>query len=123
MELYDLDFLVDVLCKVSVRFRRLATDYSLWKGIEGTRTGHVVIAADGDPGKAEFVVQECLNSDTRGFLMYGTLDDFFPVLTSPRYAEYINPTARFPNLKLSEVNHTMERIKWTDSSSDDEKEA
>ena len=29
---YNHNFLVDVLCKVSVRFRRLATDFSLWKG-------------------------------------------------------------------------------------------
>ena len=29
------------------------------------------------------------------------LDDLYPVLTSPRYAEYINPTVRFPSLKIS----------------------
>ena len=90
---YCLDFLIDVLCQVSIRFRRLAADYSLWKGL-------VVIRADGDPRRAEFVVQKCLNSGTRAFYMHGNLDDYFDVLTCPRYAEHINPTKRFPNLKL-----------------------
>ena len=95
-EIYlDHDILVDVLCKVSVKFKQLATDYSLWKGI-------VVIGAAKNPRRAEFVVQKCLNSGTKTFVMCGeNLDDLYPVLTSPRYAEYINPTKRFPNLKIS----------------------
>ena len=94
-EIYlDHDILVDVLCKVSVKFKQLATDYSLWKGI-------VVIGAAKNPRRAEFVVQECLNSGTKKFVMCGNMDDLYPVLTSPRYAEYINPTKRFPNLKIS----------------------
>ena len=111
----DHNFLADILCKVSVRFRRLATDYSLWKGF-------VVIWADKNPRKAEFVVQECLNSGTRDFMIVGDLPDFFEVLSSPRYARYINPTARFPNMKLLELDETL--VMWSDdSSSDDEKDA
>ena len=90
----EYDVLVDLLCKVSVRFKRLATDYSLWKG-------HVLIEAAKNPRRAEFVVQECLNSGTKKFEIFGNMDDFYPVLTSPRYAEFINPTKRFPNLKVS----------------------
>ena len=48
--------------QVSVRFRRLATDCSLWKG-------SVWIHPRGDPGKVEFVVQKCLNSGTREFVL------------------------------------------------------
>ena len=33
---YDQDFLVDVLCKVSAQFKRVATDSSLWKGCVNT---------------------------------------------------------------------------------------
>ena len=109
------DYLVDVLCMVSVRFRRLATDYSLWEGYAG-------IGADKNPRKAEFVVQECLNRGTRVFSMFGTVAEFLPVLTSPRYAEYINPTTRFPNLKLSGRSEpdTTDFIEWIDNSSSDD---
>ena len=120
----DLDFLVDVISKVSVRFRRLATDNSLWKG-------YVVINADKNPRKAEFVVQECLHSGTRDFLIVGDLADFYEVLTSPRYARFINPTARLPNWKLLDMDDS--HISWyndqaiessdNESSSGDEKEA
>ena len=108
----DHDFLADVLCKVSVRFRKLATDYSLWKG-------YVMIGADKNPRKAEFVVQECLNSGTRDFLICGDLIDFFEVLTSPRYARYINPTVRFPNLKLIETCSDL--VAWSTDPDNDEK--
>ena len=49
---------------MSVRFRRLATDYSLWKGC-------VVIDPHDDLRKAEFVARECLNSGTGFFVMTG----------------------------------------------------
>ena len=62
-EFYCHDYLVDVLCNVSFRSRRLASDYSLWQG-------HVVIHADSDPRRTELVVQECLNSGTRAFHIY-----------------------------------------------------
>ena len=95
-----------------MQFRQLATDYTLWMG-------GVVIRAANNPRKAEFVVQECLNSGTREFSVYGRPR---PPYVSPRYAGYPNPTTRFPNLKLSFVgSHSIE---WIDgSNSDGEKEA
>ena len=69
---YDHDFLVDVLCKVSVQFKRVATDSSLWKGCVniwmqngsayGTGWGYGV-------GKDDFVVEECVNIGTREITM------------------------------------------------------
>ena len=62
---YDHDFLVDVLRKVSSRFKRMATDSSLW-------TGSVKIWMDnGDAwvGKARFVVKRCVNIGTREITM------------------------------------------------------
>ena len=115
------DVLVDLLCKVSARFKRLATDYSLWKGI-------VQISAAKNPRRAEFVVQECLNSGTKTFVLFGeNLDELYPVLTSPRYAEYINPSKRFPKLKISKpvghdcFNAGLSNLEWYDESiSEDE---
>merc|ERR1712024_301315 len=95
------DFLVDVLCKVSVRFRRLATDCSLWKG-------SVWIHPRGDPGKVEFVVQKCLNSGTREFVLSedepsaenAHLDP--PCYLCRRHGTrgLENETERFPNMRL-----------------------
>ena len=86
----------------------MATEHVLWEGF-------VVIILDNSPGKAEFVVQECLNSGTRDFLIvFGDITQFFDVLTSPRYAEYINPTTRFPKLKVSEIDSDSEYqyVRW-----------
>ena len=118
-ETYNHDVLVDVLWNVSPRFKRLATDRSLWEGV-------VSIKAAKNPRRAEFIVQECLNSGTHTFVMCAeNLDDLYPVLTSPRYAEYINPTKRFPNLKISKPVGDDEsigfEIAWYDESiSEDE---
>ena len=82
---YDHDFLLDVICKLSVRFKRLATDSSMWRG-------HVGICTDGGLyWKAEFVVQECLNEGTEEFTVLG--DD-------RQVVEMVDPTTKFPNLKL-----------------------
>ena len=102
---YNFDFLADVLCKVSKRFKRVATDRSLWEG-------YVVINADKSPEKVEFVVQECLNNDTEEFLVSGDLAEFFPVMNSPRYAQYINPTIKFHNLRLDKIR--PDYISWMD---------
>ena len=91
---YDRDWLVDVLCKVSLRFKGLATDRSLW-------AWYAEIRADNNPERLEFVVQECLNSRTKGFTLVGGLHELYPVLSSPRFDQHINPTTRFPNWKLS----------------------
>ena len=63
------------MSQVSVRFRRLATaDYSLWKGC--------VVIYPNRPVKAKFVVQKCLNSGTREFVMEGSRSDRRQVLIS-----------------------------------------
>ena len=103
---YQHDFLVDVISKVSIRFKRLATDSTLWGDI-------VMINADKNPGKAKFVVQECINSNTRDFHLYGDVADYFDVLTSPRYADVINPTTRFPQMILEEKG--SECIRWSNA--------
>ena len=118
---YHHDILVDVLCKVSIRFKRLATDYSLWEGI-------VVIGAKKNPRRAEFIVQKCLNSGTKTFLVYGNFAELYPVLTSPRFDRYINPTKRFPSLKLSPIDSHPDDydddlvIEWIDDSISDDEE-
>ena len=76
---YYHNFLVDVLHKVSPRFKRLVTDRSLWDGF-------VQINADKNPEKFELVVQECLNSGTVQFIVCGNLEELWPVLTSPRHS-------------------------------------
>ena len=72
---YDHDFLVDVLCRVSRRFKELATDSSLWKGrvwiskfsVYNERRACAYEAGwEYGRGKDRFVVEECLNSGTRG---------------------------------------------------------
>ena len=72
---YDHDFLVDVLCRVSLRFKKLATDSSLWKGrvwiskfsVYNERRACAYEAGwEYGRGKDRFVVEECLNIGTRG---------------------------------------------------------
>ena len=77
-----------------------------------------MIGADKNPGKADFVVQECLNSGTRALTIFGQPR---PPYVSPRYAGYVNPTTRLLNLKLSVVG--TRAIQWIDDfRSDDEQE-
>ena len=97
------EYLVDVLCKVSLRFERLATDYTLW-----ARPWSITVCARGDPERVEFIVQKCLNSGSGGMRLIGNLQNLYPVLTSPRYNEYINPTSRFPNWKFKVVPRSNE---------------
>ena len=94
---YNHDFLVDVLCKVSRRFQKLATDYSLWKG-------HVYVSISDkeeyDARKDEFVVNLCLNSGTTKLSFYiRVLQD------SENYeaCRLASPSWRFPNLQLRHV--------------------
>ena len=53
---YDHDFLVDVLCRVSRRFKRLATDSSLWKG-------RISIKASQED--VSFAISHCIHSGTK----------------------------------------------------------
>ena len=99
-----IDYLVDVLCMVSLRFKRLATDYTLW-----ARPWSIMVAARRDPERVEFIVQKCLNSGSRGMRLMGSLQELYPVLTSPRYSQYINPNARFPSWKFEVVRWSEQR--------------
>ena len=99
-EKYNHGFIVRVLSKVSIRFRQLATNYSLWKGV-------VVI----DPccptcfntSEWEYVVQECLNNGTRRF-----------VVDPEWYIKWAHtdPTTRFPKLKLHRENESDSDAEW-----------
>merc|ERR1712039_578691 len=77
---------------------RVATDCSFWQG-------KVEFLNPTDPRKIEFVVQRCLNPGTREFILCyegrNKCDLLYDLLTCPRYAEFINPTKRFPNLRLA----------------------
>ena len=56
--------------------------------------------------------------------MAGDIAEFYPVLTSPRFDRYINPTRRFPNLKLLtiEQGHDWIDLDWIDDSISDAEE-
>merc|ERR1712154_555960 len=102
--------LLHIICKVSTRFKRLATDYSFWQG-------KVEFINPSDPRKIEFVVQQCLNQGTREFFLCyegeNMCDLLYDLLTCPRYAEFINPTKKFPNLILTRpIQHDC--LYWTD---------
>ena len=105
-EKYNHDFLVDVLCRVSLRFRRLARESSLWKGC-------VVIHPGVCPKKAEFVVEECLNSGTTTFDMIGYHKGLHAIRD-------VDPTIRFPNLKLAVLGSTFKTYHRHDAGSDDD---
>ena len=81
----DHDFLLDVLCKVSVRFRRLATDSSLWRDsvritirfipqytaeMRGTSSvPYFRREMHADFSKVDFMIRECLNDETKELKM------------------------------------------------------
>jgi len=95
------------LSDVSLRFERLASDSSLWKG-------HVTILGYLDPWTVEFVVQQCLHSGTYWFEIEGNLQALYPILTNPRYAHYIDPTARHPHLKRDLYVDNNYGLNWVD---------
>ena len=70
---YNHGFIVRVLSKVSIRFRQLATNYSLWEGA-------VVInpcwPTCFNTSEWEYVVQKCLNNGTRRFVVLGSYPRF-----------------------------------------------
>ena len=58
----------------------------------------------------------------------GYFAELYPVLTSPRFDRYINPTKRFPSLKLSPIDSHPDDddddlvIEWIDDSISDDEE-
>ena len=89
---YDHDFLVDVLCKVSARFRRLATDSSLWKD-----SVCISIPPD-DFSMLDFVIRECLKDRTKHLRIWSLRRSLGPAHPFPK--QYLTDLATmFPNLK------------------------
>ena len=86
---YDHDFLADVLCKVSVRFRRIASDSSLWKEPAG------ITIKGNDFSKLEFMIGECLNNT-----------EVLTIWADPRY---LHP--RFPNRYLVDLATMVPNLK------------
>ena len=89
-----------LLCKSVKSFPRcLATDKSLWKG--------TVQVDDNPEGSAKFVVRECLNDETREFIIWKAYESEAPVNV-------------VPNMKLSPIGEyhtyfedpTTIRQKW-----------
>ena len=86
---YDHYFIQDVLFKVSVRIRQIATDSSLWRG-------HVSVYIDRDIRELDFVIRECFNNGTKSL----------QVFKMPPYPDQvlanrclIDMATKFPNLK------------------------
>lgn len=65
---YDRDFLVDVISDVSARFRRLATDSSLWKGEQ------MLIRLRRNIAKTNYIVNECLSEETKVLRAVGEVE-------------------------------------------------
>ena len=97
------DFLLDVLCKVSVRFRRLATDSSLWRDSFIGITLHPLSRTMHDFSKLEFLIRECLNGGTKKLAIIGafrhlnTLSMVYKAI--PLVAALTHLARMFPNVK------------------------
>ena len=95
-EKYDHDFLANGLRKVSLRFEKISSDESLWKGV-------VWIGPGSQLGTIEWVIRECLNGGTTVFHMPGTLTGYFRYLTqvNDSWLRFIDPHQRFTNMKVA----------------------
>ena len=98
------DFLLDVLSKVSVRFRRLATDSSLWRDPFIAITLHPLLnPTRHDFSKLEFLIRECLNGGTKKLAIIGafrhlnTLSMVYKAI--PLVAALTHLARMFPNVK------------------------
>ena len=87
---YDHHFIQDVLFKVSTRLRRIATDSSLWKD-------QVQVKTKPDFRKLDFIIEECLNSETTSMvLQIEAPPPLGPVTLPNRYL--IEMANKFPNI-------------------------
>ena len=98
-EKYDHDFLANGLCKVSLRFEKISSDESLWKGV-------VWIGPRSKLGTIEWVIRECLNGGTTVFNMPGNLTgcayNYMNLShVCDGWLRFVDPLQRFPNLKVS----------------------
>ena len=117
---YDHDFLVDVLCKISVQFKRVATDSSLWKGCVNIWMSNGMAWE----GKDRFVVEECVNFGTRDIRIVNCGTKFSEIKRSTKAVL----KRRFPDLNWIDKSTTYQS-KWMvefyreDEDGDDGKEA
>ena len=88
---YDHNFLCDIICNVSVRLRRIATDSSLWKD------NVMIYIPPNDFSKLDLVVQECLNGETKDLTI--TTKICFPAVMFPLLC-LSDLSTMFPNLKI-----------------------
>ena len=119
------DFLLDELCNVSVRFRQIATDSSLWRDFvritvrlpryEDFAAGRLdsMVTFNDDFAyfsKVKFMVRKCINDRTTRLQITGTIgphssckfnfwSSLFPDCNDPLIDALINVAANFPKLK------------------------
>ena len=86
---YSHEFIQGVLFKVSVRFRQIATDSSLWRG-------HVSVYIDRDIRELDFVIRECFNNGTKSLKVF-KMPSYPDQVLANRYL--IDMATKFPNLK------------------------
>ena len=122
-EKYNHGFIVRVLSKVSIRFRQLATNYSLWKGLALVGIDPCWPSWYFNTSEWEYVVQKCLNSGTRRFVVFVERWRFVE-LWGVEHGEHADPTTRFPKLEFQFAwdNGYDERISdwWYSSDEEDE---
>ena len=98
-EKYNHDFLAKVLSQVSVRFKKIASDDSLWKGV-------VWIGPLTKPKTVEWVIGECLNGKTTFFHMPGDVVYQWYERDQPSgrpsscLSFVFDPRTRFPKLQV-----------------------
>ena len=107
-EKYNHGFIVRVLSKVSIRFRQLATNYSLWKGV-------VVIdrcywPTGFNTSEWEYVVQECLNNGTRRFVLLGVHPSSTPLTLHSTYVPYMMMSALTQRSSMDSDHHQNVRL-------------
>ena len=112
-EKYNHDFLANVLGQVSVRFKKIASDDSLWKGVVwiGRHQGNQIRHGDlsgprTKPETIEWIIGECLNAKTTLFHMPGNVVYHWYERDKPSgrpssCLEFIfDPRTRFPKLQV-----------------------
>ena len=89
---YDHHFIQEVLFNVSTRFRRIATDFSPWKG-------EIRVFTKPDFRELDFAIQRCLNSETTSMDLLIEAPPPLGTVTLPnRYL--IEMATKFPNLEI-----------------------
>ena len=112
-EKYNHDFLANVLSQVSVRFKKIASDHSLWKGVVwiGRHQGNQMVDNQmvgplTKPETIEWVIGECLNSKTTLFHLPDNVVYNWYERDKPRgrpgscLSLVFDPRMRFPQLQV-----------------------